>query len=217
MTACALTGCATVDLGPDTDAPQVQMPGGASAAPAPQYAPPLPAPPVQTMPVAPEGTVTQPLPPPGSADNGAPASSVPPGDEPVANTPPDGDGAPGNAQLVTLTTRPDGASETQPTSSGAMAQIDLVYNPGTRLLRWKAQWTNLSSPITAIRFHGPAAQGQDGPPTLIWPGPFGPTYDGRATLTPEQATDLVGGLWYVNISTVNYPGGEIRGQLQVVY
>jgi hypothetical protein len=34
-----------------------------------------------------------------------------------------------------------------------------------------------------------------------------------ATLTPEQATQLLGGQWYVNIHTEANPGGEIRGQV----
>jgi hypothetical protein len=68
-----------------------------------------------------------------------------------------------------------------------------------------------------VRFYGPASPGQQGPATLIWPGPFGSWYEGRATLAPQQATDLVGGRWYVNVRTESYPGGEIRGQLRVVY
>jgi hypothetical protein len=205
VAAFALTGCATVDLGLDTEAPRVRMPGDVSVAPVP---PPQYAPPAQTMPVAPGGPLTQPLSPPGSADNGANAPGAPG----------DASSAPGaDAHLVTMTTRADGASMVPPTPSNGSAQIDLLYDSSTRLLRWKAQWTELSSPITGVQFYGPAEQGQQGPPTLIWPGPFGPRYEGRATITPQQATDLMGGLWYLSITTANYPGGEIRGQLRVVY
>jgi len=160
--------------------------------------------PVQTMPVAPGGAVTQPLPTPGSVSGNVP---------PVAAT----NASAGDTHLVTLTTRLDGASAVPPTSSNATAQIDLVYDTSTRLLRWKADWASLSSPITGVRFYGPAAQGQQGQPALIWPGPFGSIYWGQATLTPQQAANLMGGLWYVSVSTVNYPGGEIRGQVRVVY
>jgi hypothetical protein len=51
---------------------------------------------------------------------------------------------------------------------------------------------------------------------MMWPGPFGPTYEGRATLTPQQANDLLAGLWYVSVATAAYPSGEVRGQLHVV-
>jgi hypothetical protein len=118
--------------------------------------------------------------------------------------------------LITLTTKPDSNTQIPPTASDGSAQIDLVYDDATRQLRWKAVWANLTSPISDIRFFGPAAPGQSGPPTLIWPGPFGPRYEGRAILTPQQAADMLGGLWYITISTMNYPGGEIRGQLRVV-
>lgn len=216
-----LAGCATVDLGPDAGAPQVRMPGDT-----PVVAPKPPTPetvlqdtPVRTMPVAPGGVVA---PPPELANPVDP--TAPTGDAPAA-TPtgtapaiaPAGGAPATNAHLVTLTTRPDGASAVPSTTSSATAQIDLLYDASTRLLRWIANWTGLSGTITGVRFYGPAAPGQQGPPTLIWPGPFGPRYEGRATLTPQQATDLMGGLWYVNISTTNYPDGEIRGQVRVVY
>jgi len=163
--------------------------------------------PIQAAPVAPE--------------DDAPAADVPPPNSDAANPDAANPGAanPPNvdAHLVTLSTHLDGADAVPPTDSGATAQIDAVYDSTTRLLRWKATWSNLSGPITDVRFYGPAAQGQQGPATLIWPGPFGTWYEGRATLLPQQATDLLGGLWYVNIRTTNYPGGEIRGQLRVVY
>jgi hypothetical protein len=37
--------------------------------------------------------------------------------------------------------------------------------------------------------------------------------NGKATLTPEQAKDLVDGKWYFNLHTAANPGGEIRGQV----
>lgn len=40
-------------------------------------------------------------------------------------------------------------------------------------------------------------------------------FEGQATLTDAQAADMMAGLWYVNIHTTRYPGGEIRGQLDV--
>ena len=96
-------------------------------------------------------------------------------------------------------------------------QLDALYDSNTRLLRWKTSWSALSGPITAVQFHGPAEYGQTGPVTMVWPAPFGPTYEGRATLTPQQAVDLLDGRWYVNVFTAPYPSGELRGQLRVVH
>jgi CHRD domain len=36
------------------------------------------------------------------------------------------------------------------------------------------------------------------------------------TLTPEQVSDLFGGLWYISMETADFPEGEIRGQIQLV-
>ena len=121
-----------------------------------------------------------------------------------------------NAHILTFSTRLAGGSAVPPSRSQASGQIDAIYDTQSRLLRWKASWHDLSSPITGIAFHGPAQQGQTAPMTMIWPGPFGPRYEGRATLTPQQALDLQQGSWYINVTTQSWPGGEIRGQMHVV-
>jgi CHRD domain len=37
--------------------------------------------------------------------------------------------------------------------------------------------------------------------------------EGTATLTENQAADLLAGKWYANIHTAANPGGELRGQM----
>ena len=189
-------GCASVDLGPRYDPPPVRVPqsGPATPAPMPPVAQPSAVPPVQPMPQA--------LPPIGTSPGGVPGAAPAP--------------IPPQANLVTLTTRLDAASTLPPARSNATGQLDALYDASTRLLRWKASWSGLSGAITGVQFHGPADQGQNGPATLVWPGPFGPRYEGRATLSPEQAVDLIGGRWYLNMQTTANPSGELRGQLHVV-
>lgn len=190
--AALLAACSSVDLGPRYDPPPVRMPG--SAEPPPPAATPQPLPPPHSQPVPPTQPVPQPLPPVGQAT----------------------DPADPNAHIVTFTTRLDGASAVPPARSGASGQLDAIYNANTRLLRWKASWSGLSGPITGVAFHGPAHEGQVGPATMIWPAPFGPRYEGRATLTPQQAGELLQGRWYLGVTTQAYPAGEIRGQVRVV-
>ena len=36
------------------------------------------------------------------------------------------------------------------------------------------------------------------------------------TSVAQLKSDLLGGLWYINIHTTAFPGGEIRGQVRVV-
>jgi hypothetical protein len=40
--------------------------------------------------------------------------------------------------------------------------------------------------------------------------------EGQATLTPEQAQQLMAGEWYINVHTRANPNGEIRGQITPV-
>jgi hypothetical protein len=115
------------------------------------------------------------------------------------------------AHLVTFTTRLEGAAVSPPVRSAGAGQFDALYDANTRLLRWKTSWSGLSGPITGVRFDS----GQNSPPAMIWPAPFGPTYEGRAVLTPQQAQELLQGRWYLNVSTTVYPAGELRGQLRV--
>jgi len=37
--------------------------------------------------------------------------------------------------------------------------------------------------------------------------------NGSATVSEQQATDILGGRYYINVHTPNNPGGEIRGQV----
>ena len=79
---------------------------------------------------------------------------------------------------------------------------------------------------TSAGIYGPAAPGVNGPfivdlgtPGIVAPYPGPPPdpghvgYSGSFTLTPQQLSDLENGLWYVNVLTSAYPGGEIRGQI----
>ena len=192
--ACLLSACASVDLGRRYDPPPIRAPQPLP----PAQLPSVPSNGVQTQPVTPAQPVPQPLPPTGQ--------SAPP---PVAPADP-------GAHLVTLTTRLDGASVMPPTRSAGSAQLDAVYDPATRLLRWKTRWSGLSGAITGVQFHGPADAGQNAPAVLAWPAPFGASYEGRATLGAAQANDLLAGRWYVSVYTAAYPLGELRGQVRVV-
>jgi hypothetical protein len=63
-------------------------------------------------------------------------------------------------------------------------------------------------------FHGPAAVGTNAKPQIpIKTSSIVSPIDGSATLTPDQAKDLLDGKWYFNLHTSANPGGEVRGQL----
>lgn len=106
------------------------------------------------------------------------------------------------------------AAVVPPTASGATGYLEGVYRPSTQVFEYRLNLVGLGGPITGGALHGPAAPGQVAP--AIAPINI-PIYDytirDGATLTREQATELLAGRWYVSVSTLQYPGGEIRGQI----
>ena len=107
----------------------------------------------------------------------------------------------------------DGKSEVPPNTSAGTGTADFDYDAASKKLTWKITYSGLSGPATAAHFHGPAAAGANAGVKVAIPNPATSPIEGSATLTDEQAADLVGGKYYVNIHTAANPGGEIRGQV----
>jgi len=92
---------------------------------------------------------------------------------------------------------------------------EMVLDTTTTEFSWFATWSDLSGPATAAHFHGPALPNQNAGIQIPIDHLSNPSL-GFATLTTAQVDDLLAGLWYLNIHTALNPGGEIRGQVQVV-
>ena len=95
----------------------------------------------------------------------------------------------------------------------ATGRVDAVLDKTTRLLRWKLFYRGLTGAAIAGHFHGPATVNSNAGVALAFKGAVTSPMDGQATLTPEQMSDLLAGRWYVNIHTMAFPAGEIRGQM----
>lgn len=119
------------------------------------------------------------------------------------------------SNMVAFTTQLRGANEVPANTSQGSGSVDAVFNKDTNLFRWKVNYSGLTGPATAAHFHGPAAVGANAGVVLPWAGPITSPMEGRATLTPAQASDLIAGRWYANIHTAANPGGEVRGQMTV--
>ena len=122
--------------------------------------------------------------------------------------------APAAAEVVNMTAALSAANEVPPVQSPANGAANVVVNTDSREVRWDVQVQNLSAPMTASHFHGPASSAQNGPVVIpiAKAGDQSP-FKGSATITPEQMADLLAGRWYVNVHTPGHPPGEIRGQL----
>jgi hypothetical protein len=109
-----------------------------------------------------------------------------------------------------------GAQQVPGVQTSGKGEADMTYDPATHELTWSVTYSGLSSAVTMAHFHGPAAEGKNGPPVIwltkkeaAWSSPI----KGQATLTADQATQLMSGQWYINVHTQDHPSGEVRGQV----
>ena len=105
--------------------------------------------------------------------------------------------------------------EVPPAASSASGMAEVQFNENTNKVTWKVTYSGLTGPATGAHIHGPAAAGANAG-VLI---PFAGNLDaqpimGEVTVTSAQYADMAAGLYYVNIHTARFPGGEIRGQLR---
>ncbi len=123
-------------------------------------------------------------------------------------------GMPRASQVVTLTATLSGSQEVPPNMSGGMGQARLTFNKDTNDLQYTVSYSGLTGAATGAHIHGPAAAGANAGVKVGFANPASPI-TGSAKLDPAQAADLLAGLYYVNVHTAAYPGGEIRGQLKL--
>jgi hypothetical protein len=124
-----------------------------------------------------------------------------------------------SAGLIHLSASIDGAQANAGAGTGSLAtgNAALTYDDVSNLLSWEVDWNNLFGTLTVAHFHGPAAPGINAGVEVNFLGiaPGNPSI-GSTNISSAQATDLLAGLWYVNIHTDSNPGGEIRGQIGLV-
>ncbi len=95
-------------------------------------------------------------------------------------------------------------------TTSATGSSTATYDPATMELSYSASYSGLGSNVANMHFHN------DGPVMVGIPGftqSTGGSVSGKITLTSQQASDLASGQIYIQIHTVDYPGGEVIATL----
>ena len=109
------------------------------------------------------------------------------------------------------------ASQMSPSNtSPATGTLSGTYDARTNVWQYTINWTNLTATAGLLQVYGPATAGVNAsllfPLVITTPG-MGGSASGSVTLTDQQEVILLGNNMYYTISSANYTGGEIRGQI----
>ena len=111
-----------------------------------------------------------------------------------------------------------GANEVPAVASAGTGTATVILNNAGNQLSYTITYSGLvltGSGVTASHIHK-AAAGTNGPVLFPFTPPLGTrsgTFSGTIAVTAANVADLNAGLYYVNIHSSSFPGGELRGQL----
>ncbi len=124
--------------------------------------------------------------------------------------------APAGAVILNVNALMDGpqANAGAGTGSPGVGTMTGTFDTVSGQLSWSITWSGLIGAPAAMHFHGPALPNQNAG-VQVSTGVVGPPVVGNTIISAPQATDLQAGLWYLNLHTSSFAGGEIRGQVSV--
>jgi len=119
------------------------------------------------------------------------------------------------ANAETFTASLSGAQEVPANGSTATGYARVFLDEDAGTISFTVVYNGLSSAQTAAHIHAPGVIGENGPPVITFTNPGGTsgTITGTSPVTPTLIAQLRAHEAYINIHTVNFAGGEIRGQL----
>jgi len=117
------------------------------------------------------------------------------------------------AETITYRATLNGAAEVPPNKTGGTGTATATIDTDAKMLSYTVQYSNLSGPVTAAHFHGPAGEGKNAAVLIPIIAPLASPIDGMARLSDAEITAFQAGNVYVNIHTKENPDGEIRGQM----
>ena len=109
-----------------------------------------------------------------------------------------------------LTATVNGAQQVPVTPSTATGTFTGTYTSADKKLVYTVTYQGITPSIAHIHTGAPGTSGSVAIPFSNLTSPI----TGTATLTPEQAENLLNGRMYVNLHSSAYSGGEIRGDIK---
>ncbi len=103
----------------------------------------------------------------------------------------------------------------------AAGKAQLIYEPTSQEVCYTISFQQLIGTETEVHIHAPAPKHENAPVLFFiapeesgGPSPIGSPKSGcLGPLNTQELRWLKRGLWYLNIHTDEFPGGEIRGQV----
>ncbi len=111
----------------------------------------------------------------------------------------------------------DAAQEVPSTPSTGNGVCVVTLNAAQTSIGVQCTYTGLTSNLQADHIHANAAPGVNAGILFgfgVTGGTSGTFTAGPFAVTPAQVADMRAHLWYINLHSVNFPGGEIRGQVK---
>lgn len=111
----------------------------------------------------------------------------------------------------------DGAQEVPSTPSTGFGVCIITLNAAETSIDVSCTYSGLTSNLQADHIHANAAPGVNAGILFgfgVTGGTSGTFPAGPFAVTPAQVANMRAHLWYVNLHSVNFPGGEIRGQVK---
>ena len=105
-----------------------------------------------------------------------------------------------------------GGAETPSNSSTGTGTSTLIFNNNTKIFTITTTYSGLTGTATLGHIHK-GAVGVAGSPVFTFTNLTSPIVYTSLALTAAQEADLKAGLYYTNVHTAMFGGGEIRGQL----
>ncbi len=109
-----------------------------------------------------------------------------------------------------------GLNEVGPNASPGTGTATVILNDAGTEIAYNVSYSGLVGTVTAAHIHK-APVGVNGGVVIGFSPPVGTTagsFNGTAPMTALMVADLMAGLYYVNIHTTSYAGGEVRAQLE---